>query len=342
MNRTCHSARLLALLFLPGLAMAEEGDPAALEAPPAVAFHVQQARDIAGDDFRFLSDGLLCRPAANTIPEAIRTVPGFLVPDAPAIEPFAAFDNLYYIGMYAWGTFVLDTGAGLILFDSLTNERQVNEILLPGMAEMGLDPNDLKYLVITHAHVDHYGGAQYLKEEYGVPIMMSVADWDALADDISYPWFVRTGYPPVVQPERDVEVEDGDVLSLGKASVTFVLTPGHTPGTLSPIIEVQDQGQTRTVAMWGGQALHQDLATLNQMHNSLHKFWTLGRERGVEGLISTHAWFVGNFEQHARGRVDGKSPLLIGQDGFERMMGIYDACIHAQFARSHAKLGPTD
>ncbi len=337
MQRTDH-ALLLALILSAGPAMAADGGPAALEALPAVAFHVQHARDIAGDDFRFLSDGLLCGPADDTIPKAIRTVPGFLDPDAPGIEPFAAFDNLYYIGMYAWGTFVLDTGEGLILFDSLTNEQQVNDILLPGMAELGLDPNDLKHLIITHAHVDHYGGAQYLKDEYGVPIMMSAADWDALPDDISYPYFVQAGYPPIVQPKRDVAVEDGDILSLGNASVTFVLTPGHTPGTLSPIIEVRDRGQTHTIAMWGGQALHDDLATLGQMHNSLHKFWSLGKERGVEGLISTHAWFVGNFEQHARGRVDGKSPLLIGQDGFERMMGIYDACIDAQFARSHAKL----
>ncbi|MDE0350913.1 MAG: hypothetical protein OXM56_14570, partial [Gammaproteobacteria bacterium] len=129
MPRLCHYALFLTVLCLPGVATAEDGDPAALETLPAVAFHVQQARDIAGSDFRFLSDGLLCGPAENTIPEAIRTVPGFLDPDAPGIEPFPAFDNLYYIGMYAWGTFVLDTGEGLILFDALTNERQVNEIL---------------------------------------------------------------------------------------------------------------------------------------------------------------------------------------------------------------------
>ena len=80
------------------------------------------------------------------------------------LSPFRRTTIIHYVGMYAWGTFILDTGEGLILFDSLTNERQVKEILLPGMAELGLDPQDLKYLVVTHAHVDHYGGAQFLKE----------------------------------------------------------------------------------------------------------------------------------------------------------------------------------
>ncbi len=328
---------LLALIVLPAPATSQQSAPAAQEEPPAVAAHVQRAREIAGSDWRFLTDGFLCGPAENTIPLAIRTIPGFLDPDAPGIEPFAAFDNLYYVGMYAWGTFILDTGEGLILFDTLTNERQVREILLPGMAELGLDPNDLEYLVITHAHVDHYGGAHYLKQEYGAPIIMSEADWDNLDNDISLPYFIRAKYPPVIQPERDQVVEDGDVLTLGNASVTFLVTPGHTPGTLSTILTVRDRGEPRTVAMWGGQALPDAMKELNEMHNSLHRFWRLGRERGVEGLISTHPWVVGNFELHARGVVDGRNPLLIGHDGFDRVMGIYDECLKAQFARTLAK-----
>ena len=112
---------------------------------------------------------------------------------------------------------------------------------------------------------------------------MSELDWDGLSNDISMPYFVEAGYGEIVQPERDQVVQDGEVLSLGNASVTFVLTPGHTPGTLSTIIEVLDQGEPRTIAMWGGQALREELDLLHNMHDSLHKFWRLGNERGVEG-----------------------------------------------------------
>ena len=332
-----YSLSLLALVISSRHAISQVSAPATQKELPAVVAHVQRAQEIAGSDWRFLSDGFLCGPAEDTIPLAIRTIPGFLDPDAPGIEPFAAFDNLYYVGMYAWGTFILDTGEGLILFDALTNERQVKEILLPGMAELGLDPNDLKYLVVTHGHVDHYGGAPYLKQEYGVPIMMSEADWNYLPDDISLPYFVRANYPPVIQPERDRVVQDGEVLALGNSSVTFVVTPGHTPGTLSTILTVTDRGEPRTVAMWGGQALPGAIRELNQMHDSLHRFWNLGNDRRVEGLISTHPWVVGNFELHARGSENGSNPLLIGQDGFNRVMGIYDECIKAQFARSLAQ-----
>lgn len=309
-----------------------------VESSPAVAAHVKKANRIAGEDFKFLSDGILCAPAELAIPIAIKTVPGFLDPKAPPIEPFAAFDNLYYIGFHAWGTWLLDTGDGLILFDALNNEGDVKNILLPGMARFGFKPEDLKYLIVTHGHFDHYGGARYLQKQYGVRVMMSEADWDYLPDDIAWPFAVKSGYPAMTPPDRDWVVEDGDVLSLGNASVTFAITPGHTPGTLSTFITVKDRGETKAVSMWGGQALHPSIKELVQMHNSLHKFWSLGIEHGVQGLISTHAWFVGNFAQHARGRINGKNPLLIGAEGFDRAMQIYDECISAQFARSNAKL----
>ncbi len=304
---------------------------------PAVTGHVAKAKAIAGNDLDFLANGFLCRPAENAVPDAIRNVPGFLDPNAPGVEPFAGFDNLYYVGLHAIGTWILDTGEGLIVFDALNNEGEAKSILLPGMAELGLDPEDMKYVVITHGHFDHYGGSVFLKGQYGVPIAMSGPDWDYLPRDIALPYAMRAGYPPVDQPERDMVIEDGQVIEMGNASVRFIVTPGHTPGTLSSIITIRDEGVERKVAMWGGQALPPEPQGLNQMHNSLHKFWKIGLEEGVEGLISTHAWVVGNFEMRKRGRAVGENPLMIGRDGFDRAMQIYDECIHAQFARMHAR-----
>ncbi len=316
-------------------------DLSAADYPTAAEAHVHKAREIAGDDLKFLADGVVCKPAETQVPWAMQNIPGFLDPNAPGVKPFAAFDNLYYVGQYAIGTWILDTGDGLILFDSLNSDEDVKNILLPGMRELGLDPHDLKYLIITHGHFDHYGGSNYLNQEFGVPIMMPAAEWEAIADDIALPYAVLKGYPKITQPTRkpgqDDVAEDGQVLALGDATVQFVVTPGHTAGTLSSIIKVKDNGEDKYVAMWGGQALHADVALLTDMHESLHKFWHLAKEQGAEGAISTHAWVVGNFEMQAEGRLDGSNPMLIGTDGFDRVMSIYDQCIHAQFARSNAK-----
>ncbi len=303
----------------------------------AVAAHVAKAKEVAGDKFAFLANGFLCKPAANAIPHAIRTIPGFLDPEAPGVEPFKAFDNLYYAGLYAIGTWILDTDDGLIVFDALNNEGEVRSVLLPDMAEMGLNPQDMKYVVITHGHFDHYGGADFLKSEFGPRVAMSGPDWNYLPNDIALPYARLKGYPAVTQPKRDLIIEEGQTIVMGNASVKFIVTPGHTPGTLSSIITVRDGGKERKVGMWGGQALPRGAVELAQMHESLHKFWDEARAEGVEALISTHAWVVGNFELRKRSRGVAQNPLMIGREGVDQVLGTYDQCIKAEFARMQAK-----
>ncbi|NIB42354.1 MBL fold metallo-hydrolase [Pseudomaricurvus alkylphenolicus] len=327
---------LVFMLLYTGLAVSAQGPTTEQESFSAAA-HVQRAKEVGGPELAFHAEGIICQPAPAQIPYALNNIPHFLNPKAPAVEPFAAFDNLYYVGPYAVGTWILDTGDGLILFDALNNEGEVKRILLPGMKQLGLDPNDLKYLVITHAHFDHYGGAHYLQQTYGVRVIMSAADWKYFPNDIALPWAMKKGYPGVTPPEMDMVVNDGDTLTLGDATVTFWVTPGHTPGTLSPIFPVRDGDNTHFVGMWGGNALHENIKELTQMHDSLHRFQSLARQQAVEGLISTHAWVTGSFRLHAKGRVDGRHPMVFGKDGVDRYLDVIDECISAQFARSNAK-----
>jgi len=330
---------VLSLLLFPEFSSAKQDIAAMHVDPPGAAAHVKRARQIAGSDLKYHAEGILSQPAEFQIPYALANIPYFLDPKAPAVEPFQAFDNLYYFGLYAIGAWLLDTGDGLILFDALNNEAEVKNILLPGMAKFGLDPKDIKYLVITHAHFDHYGGAQYLKENYGMRILMSAEDWDNLANDIALPYAIKAGYPPVTPPERDWEVENGFTLKLGDSSVTFLVTPGHTPGTLSPIMSVKDRGRTLNIGMWGGNALHADFKLLGQMHDSLHVFWAEARKYQVESLISTHPFVTGNFRAQERGRdAAGNNPHILGKDGVDRYLSIIDELIHAQFARSASNL----
>ena len=331
------SSITLGLVLVPGVASAQFGKLIEIEEPLAATAHVERAREIAGDDLKFLSEGLICLPAEKQIPFAVSNIPGFLDPGARGVEPFAAFDNLYYIGQYAVGTWVLDTGDGLILFDALNSERDVKTILLPGMAKFGLDPRDIKYLVITHGHFDHYGGARYIQDTYGPRVIMSKADWDNLPNDIAMPFAIKAGYPAITQPKRDWEMEDGYQLEVGESSVTFIITPGHTPGTLSSVMNVKDKGEDRMIAMWGGNALQEHIAELLEMHDSLHKFWGMIQERNVEALISTHPFVVGNLELNKRKTSDGRSPQVVGTKGVDRIMAFYDECISAQFARSNTR-----
>jgi len=97
------------------------------------------------------------------------------------VEPLKVFDNLYYVGFEQVGTWTLDTGAGLILFDTLNNPREAEDVLVPGLKQLGLDPANIKYIVLSHGHADHFGGAPYFQEHYNTPVMMTAADWDLIA-----------------------------------------------------------------------------------------------------------------------------------------------------------------
>ena len=138
--------------------------------------------------------------------------------------PFKVFDNLYWLGTRQHSSWALQTSAGIILIDTNFASAYKPEIL-DGLATLGLNPKNIKYVVISHAHGDHDQGAAELQKRYGAKVVMGAADWDAT---LQRPATAAGGVPT-----RDITVgPDGMELTLGDTTVGIVPTPGHTPGTL--------------------------------------------------------------------------------------------------------------
>ena len=74
------------------------------------------------------------------------------------IKPAKIFGNLYFIGIRAVCTHLIDTGEGLIIIDPGYSESL--HIIVNNIWELGFKPTDIKYIVVTHAHYDHMGGAE--------------------------------------------------------------------------------------------------------------------------------------------------------------------------------------
>src|SRR5882672_575026 len=141
--------------------------------------------------------------------------------------PAQIFDNLYFIGTKGTGVYAVNSPEGIALID--TNFDWDAKELVQGLLNLGVDPDNLKYIIVTHAHDDRYWGAKSLQDAYpAAKVVMSAADWDVVAKDNS---------PARLKPRKDMVATDGQKLKLGDVAITLYVTPGHTPGTLSLIID---------------------------------------------------------------------------------------------------------
>src|SRR3970282_2571107 len=124
-------------------------------------------------------------------------------------EPAKVFDNLYYVGSKTVGSWAVTTSAGIIVIDALF-EYSVEEEIVNGLKKLGLDPAQIKYVVVSHAHGDHYAGAPFLQDRLKAPILMSAADWDYIA-----------GQRNPTNSRRDQVVTDGQKLTLCDDTLTM-------------------------------------------------------------------------------------------------------------------------
>jgi hydroxyacylglutathione hydrolase len=89
----------------------------------------------------------------------------------------------------------------------------------------------VKAIIITHAHIDHIGGAAKLKAATGAPVYMNANDQD-LYDHLD----IQASWLGMNTPERtsiDMPAREGDALKLGEAEFQVIETPGHTQGSIS-------------------------------------------------------------------------------------------------------------
>ncbi|KAI3539947.1 hypothetical protein CABS01_10038 [Colletotrichum abscissum] len=91
------------------------------------------------------------------------------------VEPFSPFDRLNFVGHNFVSAWAYDTGDGIVLIDALDKPEEINAILIPGLQKFGFKRSDIKHCIITREHVDHDGGAKYLKDTFNTTLWASEA-----------------------------------------------------------------------------------------------------------------------------------------------------------------------
>ena len=200
------------------------------------------------------------------------------------VEPFKVFDNLYYVGPGYVSVWLLTTPEGNILFD--TAQEPYVDWVIGNIRKVGVDPKSIKYIILSHGHLDHFGGAAKIQEASGARVVAVDQDWKMIEQVGSRPG--AKGAPAPRVPKRDMVVKEGDTLALGGQSLKFHQTPGHTPGVLTTEgITVYDGRTPYKAILWGGAGYRGGLADAEESVKSADK---VAQIKGVQVNLQIHSW----------------------------------------------------
>ena len=322
--------RVFASLFvlsaaLPSVTFAQ-APPAAPPRPdsPAVQAMVDKAKKTGGPMFADEAHFFCEAPRANAATD-------------PPIPPTKIFDNVYAIGNAGTVVYVVQTSAGLLMFDSL-GTAFLNNQLLPGFQALGLNPADVKIILMGHGHADHFGNSPYFQEKYGSKVYISAVDWDFM----EHPPAGRNGQPPAAPqglPKHDQIVAEGQPVVLGDFRVTPVAIPGHTPGAMGYIFPVKDNGRTRMAALYGGTVLtpgpisDENLAIYLK---SVDHFRNETKKAGVEVALQNHPLMLplqSNIEKLQARKKGDANPFVIGKANYQKFVDVMYQCSDVNVAR---------
>ena len=236
-------------------------------------------------------------------------------PSTKRIEPFKIADQLYYVGDQKVCVHLIDSGEGLILLDS--GYFSATHLLVDSIWRAGFDPKNVRWIIHTHGHHDHFGASEEFRIMYGTKLAISRVDAELLKENPCLAAINDSIYPFAKVPRFDYEIEDGEIFELGNTKILCVLTPGHTDGVLSLFFDVTDNGNTFRAGMFGGAGINaislpniikyersEDCA--EQMLSSIEKIW----DEPVTVHIGNHPYNSKTMEKRAKQLKEGGNPFI--------------------------------
>ena len=326
------------LLLSASAALIAAQQPGAPQVPakpdtPEIKAMIDQVRTAVGPRWAYAARFWCEEPRANR-------------PDDPVIAPTRIFDDVFAIGNSGTTVYVVKTSAGLLMIDALggndaqSTTAQVESQLLPGFEKLGLDPAQVKIILVTHGHADHFGGSSYFQEHFGSKVYVSAADWNLMENP---PARGRAGRgpagPPTPLPKHDREIRDGEAIVLSDFKLTPVAVPGHTPGSMGFVFPVKDQGKSHMAALFGGAWLTPQILSDEALQTflvSVGRFKDATRRAKVDVLLQNHMLMdpiQEKLDKLAARKKGESNPFLVGAAEYQKFLDVMDGCTRVNIAR---------
>ncbi len=178
---------------------------------------------------------------AQSVKEPPNTNPEWTKP----YPPFRVAGNLYYVGTYDLGCYLVTSPQGHILIN--TGLASSASLLKASIESLGFKLSDVKILLTTQAHHDHNGAMAAIKKMTGAKFMVNEKDAEVVKDGGRSDYFsggpVSTFQPVAI----DRLLKNNDVVKLGDNELTMLHHPGHTKGSCSYLFTVKDEKQSYRV-----------------------------------------------------------------------------------------------
>jgi metallo-beta-lactamase class B len=335
---------LCCVLFLAALTPKANAQAAKAEAHVAIA---KAAAYEPGQDFTNLFE--MCaeqgpgRPAAPRPVAAEPARPKPLPREQWYTEPAKVFDNLYYVGatrttdVTIWA---ITTSEGIILIDAGW-DYQTEDLVMNGLKKFNLDPQQIKYDLVTTAKVQNFSGARYLQDHTKARIALSEADWNVIE---------KANFPPDMKPKKDMVITDGQKVTLGDVTVTLYVTPGNSPGTLSMIISPLKDGNQKhvgshfagrgfVVAQDGVQYFPSEADSMKIWTEQIKRFKDIAEKAGADVFLSPRVSIDNTLDKlkAVKFRKTGGPHPLVSKAAVSRAQTVLYECMQAQLAYRAAK-----
>lgn len=166
------------------------------------------------------------------------------------MHPFQMYGNLYYVGDNWVCVHLIDTGEGLLLIDG--GNCGATAMLIQSIWEAGFNPADVKWMILSHGHVDHIGAAVFFKKMFGTQLLLGAPDAKMFEENPEQSVIQEsTDYADTLF-KPDVLIQDNDVMTFGNTTIQFYLVPGHTAGCIACFFDIHGEQGTKRAGYYGG------------------------------------------------------------------------------------------
>ena len=252
--------------------------------------------------------------------------------------PVKLFDDLYFIGNKAVGSWIIPTSEGLVLIEAGNDADTWEKCLKPGLEKIGFGNEKILAILLTHGHMDHYGGSDHIMRATGCEVCMTATD--ALYMNQRKKNRRTNTEQGVSAPMITRLIAPGDELVFGDHVISVLDGAGHTPGCVNYSMDVHEGNETHRFIMVGGFGVFglnewPDLATSAKyaliFASTCVSTWEYVKEHNCDIFFNPHPHLCnmwGYAEQNKNRKPGEPNAFVIGKEGVRKwILDRFDACM---------------